>query len=65
MPINVETKDGVVKLTGAVKTGGLKGVATTVTKSVKGVKKVDNQLAVQKAAGAPKAGAKKAAEKKG
>ena len=65
VPISVETKDGVVKLTGTVKTGGLKGVATNVTKSVKGVQKVDNQLTVEKAAGAPKAGGKKAAEKKG
>lgn len=59
VPITVETKDGVVKLTGTVKTGGLKGVATNVTKRVKGVKKVDNQLTVEKA------GAKKGTEKKG
>ena len=63
--INVETKDGVVKLTGTVKTGGLKGVATNVTKSVKGVKKVDNQLAIEKGGNIPKGGAKKTAEKKG
>ena len=45
--INVATKDGVVTLTGAVKTGGLKGVATNVAKSAKGVKKVDNQITVE------------------
>jgi hyperosmotically inducible protein len=45
--INVVTKDGVVTLTGMLKTGGLKGVATNVTKSVKGVKRVDNQITVE------------------
>jgi len=45
--INVVTRDGIVTLTGLLKTGGLKGVATNVTKSVKGVKKVDNQIAVE------------------
>jgi hyperosmotically inducible protein len=48
--INAATKDGVVTLTGMAKTGGLKGVATNVAKSVKGVKKVDNKMTV-----APKA----------
>ncbi len=45
--ITVETKDGVVTLTGSVKTGQLKGVATNVTKSVEGVKSVDNKLSVE------------------
>jgi len=45
--IDAATKDGVVTLTGKVKTGGLKGVATNVAKSVKGVKKVDNQITVE------------------
>ena len=45
--INVSTKDGVVTLTGYLKNGGLKGVATNVTKSVKGVKKVDNQIKME------------------
>jgi len=53
--INAATKDGVVTLTGALKTGGLKGVATNVTKSVKGVKKVDNQITVEAKAKAPAA----------
>jgi hyperosmotically inducible protein len=55
--INVMTKDGVVTLTGVLKTGGLKGVATNVTKSVKGVRKVDNQITIEpkaKAASVPK-----------
>jgi hyperosmotically inducible protein len=55
--INVSTKDGVVTLTGMLKNGGLKGVATNVTKSVKGVRKVDNQITIEpkaKAAGVPK-----------
>jgi hyperosmotically inducible protein len=60
--VNVAVKDGVVTLTGKVKTAGAKGVATNVAKSVKGVKKVDNQLAAE--AGIKKAPAKeKAAEK--
>jgi len=45
--IGVETKEGVVTLTGKVKTGGLKGAATRVTRSVDCVKKVDNQLSVE------------------
>ena len=55
--INVSTKDGVVTLTGMLKNGGLKGVATNVTKSVRGVRKVDNQITIEpkaKAAGVPK-----------
>ena len=45
--IDATTKDGVVTLTGKVKTGGLKGAATNLAKSVKGVKKVDNQITVE------------------
>jgi osmotically-inducible protein OsmY len=45
--IGVETRGGVVTLTGKVKTGGLKGVATRVTRRVDCVKKVDNQLSVE------------------
>ena len=54
--LDASSKDGVVTLTGSVKTGGAKGVATNVAKSVKGVKKVDNQITVEaKAAPAKKA----------
>ena len=53
--IDAATKDGVVTLTGALKTGGLKGVATNVAKSVKGVKKVDNQITVAAKAKVPAA----------
>ncbi len=45
--IAAAVKDGVVTLTGKLKNGGLKGVATNVTKSVKGVKKVDNQITTE------------------
>ena len=45
--IDVETKDGVVRLKGMVKTSGQKGAATRVTKSLSCVKKVDNQLSVE------------------
>jgi hyperosmotically inducible protein len=57
--LNAATKDGVVTLTGSLKTGGLKGVATNVAKSVKGVKKVDNQITVE-----PKATSKPSAHSK-
>jgi hyperosmotically inducible protein len=57
--LDASTKDGVVTLTGTLKTGGLKGVATNVAKSVKGVKKVDNQITVP-----PKAGSKSPARSK-
>ncbi len=53
--LDATTKDGVVTLTGALKTGGLKGVATNVAKSVKGVKKVDNKITVEPKAKAPAA----------
>ena len=45
--IEVQTKEGVVSLKGMVKTSGLKGAATRMTKSFACVKKVDNQLSVE------------------
>jgi osmotically-inducible protein OsmY len=45
--INVETKAGVVTLTGMVKMGRNKGLATLQTKRVACVKSVQNQLAVE------------------
>lgn len=45
--IRVETREGVVTLTGKVKTAGLKGVATRMTRRVDCVKKVDNQLSYE------------------
>jgi len=44
--INSSTSAGVVTLTGNVKTGGLKGVATNVVRRVPCVKKVDNKCEV-------------------
>ena len=45
--INVATAAGVVTLTGKVKNGGLKGVATLQAKRVACVKKVDNKCEVE------------------
>ncbi|MFP5263389.1 MAG: BON domain-containing protein [Blastocatellia bacterium] len=45
--INVDTKAGVVTLTGMVKMGRNKGLATLQAKRVACVKKVDNQLSVE------------------
>ena len=45
--INVETKDGVVQLSGFVDTSAAKSAATTVAKSVTGVKDVKNELSVK------------------
>jgi osmotically-inducible protein OsmY len=45
--INVDTKGGVVTLTGMVKMGRNKGLATMQAKRVPCVKKVDNQLSVE------------------
>ncbi|HVG17807.1 MAG TPA: BON domain-containing protein [Blastocatellia bacterium] len=45
--INVDTKVGVVTLTGVVKMGRNKGLATLQAKRVACVKKVDNQLSVE------------------
>lgn len=45
--INVATSNGVVTLTGTVKTGLNKGTATRVTKATPCVKKVENQLTVE------------------
>jgi len=44
--INVEVKDGVVTLTGKVETDKIRSKAEKLTKKVKGVKSVVNQLAV-------------------
>jgi osmotically-inducible protein OsmY len=53
--INVATSAGVVTLTGKVKTGGLKGVATNAAKRVACVKKVENKMETEsKAAPAAK-----------
>jgi hyperosmotically inducible protein len=45
--INVETKDGVVQLSGFVDNAGAKSAATSVAKSVTGVKDVKNELSVK------------------
>jgi len=45
--INVETKDGVVQLSGFVDSNTAKSAATTVAKSVTGVKDVNNELSVK------------------
>lgn len=45
--ISVDTKAGVVTLTGKVKMGRNKGLATMQAKRIACVKKVDNQLAVE------------------
>lgn len=49
--IGVDTRNGVVTLTGKVKTGGLKGVATRLARRVNCVRKVENQLTVEQAKG--------------
>ena len=45
--INVETKDGVVQLSGFVDNANAKSAATNVAKSVTGVKDVKNELSVK------------------
>jgi osmotically-inducible protein OsmY len=61
--INVATSDGVVTLTGKVK-GNHKGLASLQSKRVSCVKKVDNQLTIEKPpATEPKAKSKKTANK--
>jgi hyperosmotically inducible protein len=45
--INVETKEGVVQLSGFVDSAGAKSAATNVAKSVTGVKDVRNELSVK------------------
>ena len=47
--IEVAVSDGVVKLSGRVRTGKAKEKATKVVKKIKGVKSVDNQLIVDNA----------------
>ena len=46
-PLQVTVKDGVVTLAGTVETKSLKGKAESVAKSVKGVKKVVNNLEIK------------------
>ncbi|MFY9557678.1 MAG: BON domain-containing protein [Blastocatellia bacterium] len=48
--INAATSGGVVTLTGSVKKGNQKGLASMQTKRVSCVKKVDNQITVEGAA---------------
>lgn len=48
--IEVSTIDGVVSLSGTVKTKQAKGQATKIAKAVKGVKSVDNKITVEKRA---------------
>ncbi len=45
--INVETKDGVVQLSGFVDSNSARSAATSVAKSVTGVKDVKNELSVK------------------
>jgi hyperosmotically inducible protein len=45
--INVETKDGIVQLSGYVDSNSAKSAATSVAKSVSGVKDVKNELSVK------------------
>ena len=58
--IEVSTTEGVVTLTGTVKSKQAKGAATKIAKAVKGVKSVGNKLTIEK----PAKKAKKPAEKK-
>jgi hyperosmotically inducible periplasmic protein len=51
--IDVATTGGVVTLTGSVKTGANKGLATRQVKRVSCVKQADNQLTVEKKAASP------------
>ncbi|MGB5131601.1 MAG: BON domain-containing protein [Steroidobacteraceae bacterium] len=44
--INVESQEGIVRLLGAVDNAKAKEAATTVAKSVKGVKEIKNELTV-------------------
>ena len=46
--LKVEVKDGKVTLTGVVESQMQKDKATKITKKVKGVKSVDNQIEVKK-----------------
>jgi hyperosmotically inducible periplasmic protein len=52
--IGVRTKEGVVTLTGTVKAGRNKGLASLQAKRVQCVKKVDNQITVEQSQPAPK-----------
>jgi hyperosmotically inducible periplasmic protein len=48
MDISVSTEAGVVTLSGAVKNRGLRAKAVSVARSVDGVKRVNDQLTVQR-----------------
>ena len=58
--IKVSTTEGVVTLMGTVKTKQAKGAATKIVKAVKGVKSLNNKLAIEK----PVKKVKKPVEKK-
>ena len=47
--LGVSVSGGVATLTGTVKNRGIKGVATNAAKKIAGVKKVNNQIAIDKA----------------
>jgi len=47
--IDVSTTNGVVTLTGAVRSKQAKGAATKMSRAVKGVKSVDNRLTIESA----------------
>lgn len=49
-PLSVATTNGVVTLTGVVKTKQAKGAATKIAKGVKGVKSVTNEITIEKTA---------------
>ena len=49
--LDAAVSGGVATLTGKVKAGRTKGTASLVAKSVKCVKKVDNQIVVESAGG--------------
>jgi osmotically-inducible protein OsmY len=53
-PIVVETRDGAVTLSGTIKSGALKGVATMQARRVDCVKSVNNQMTVEQSRKNPK-----------
>ena len=61
--INVATSGGVVTLTGSVKKGNQKGLATLQAKRIPCVKKVDNQITMEGAAPKNRNSKKKTANK--
>jgi osmotically-inducible protein OsmY len=54
-PLSVTTTNGVVALTGVVKTKQAKGAATKIAKGVKGVKSITNEITIEKTARKTKA----------